>query len=40
MPGILSLGDYAIYWIGGLICLGIGLVAGVIALIRGRGQGD
>ena len=40
MPGILSLGDYAIYWIGGLICLVIGLVAGIIALIRGRGQGD
>lgn len=34
MPGILSLGDYLVYWIGGLIGLGLDLVAGVVALIQ------
>ena len=36
MPGIVSLGEYAIYWVGGIICLLIGLIAGVISYFRGR----
>lgn len=40
MPGVVSLGEYAIYWIGALVCVGIGVVWGVITLIRGRRDSD
>lgn len=36
MPGIVSLAEYAIYWIGALVCVVIGVVAAVVGLFKKR----
>jgi cytochrome oxidase assembly protein ShyY1 len=35
MPQV-SLTEYAIYWVGAAVCLVIGLIAGVVSMIRQR----
>ena len=34
MPSVVSLGEYGIFWIGSLIALGIGLVIGIVQILK------
>lgn len=34
MPGLVSWGEYAILWIGGIVCVLIGVVAAVVGLFK------
>jgi hypothetical protein len=39
MPGIVTGSEYLTYWIGLGVCIVIGLIAGVVSLVRNRRRG-